>query len=310
MLTGIDHIIIGVHDLEEAARHWGTQLGLPVSGGGRHPTGGTANRIIVIGDTYLELITVHVPGEAQQSMLDRLALGEGYLNFALASDAIEADSAAMRTRGVSIMGPAAGQLRSAGGRERGWSRTNVERPDLTQRYPFLIQHDSAGEERRSRLAGWRTPPELPLGATAVLSLTLAVNDLHEATRRLHHIYGLEPSPSFTSEPDGWEAVLVAFPLGNGGQSIELAAPLPIPSDLTATNNALLPEPGALTWYLERFGEGLCRMTLGVRDLTLARSYLDEHKVSYIYRDEPQASLWIHPQDSNGAAIVLHEHQDG
>ncbi|MBA2677234.1 MAG: hypothetical protein H0U76_02380, partial [Ktedonobacteraceae bacterium] len=94
-----------------------------------------------------------------------------------------------------------------------------------------------------------------------------------------------------------------------GQSIELAAPLPIASDLTPTNNALLPEPGSLTWYLQRFGESLCRMTLGVRDLTRARHYLDEHQVSYIYRNEPQTSLWIHPQDSSGAAIVLHEHQD-
>src|SRR5713101_5612380 len=100
MLTAIDHIIIGVYDLEKAARQFGEKLGLQPSGGGIHPSGGTANRIIVIGDSYLELIAVRTPQEAQQSMLDRLAKGEGYLNVVLASNDIDADGAAMRERGV------------------------------------------------------------------------------------------------------------------------------------------------------------------------------------------------------------------
>src|SRR5579859_5483286 len=142
MLTGIDHIIIGVKDLSAATHIFAERLGLSVSGGGKHPTGGTANRIIVIGDTYLELIAVQEPDEAQPSMLARLAKGEGYLNFVLASDDIEADSKAMRERGVSLIGPTAGSLTAPDGRTRGWSRADVERPDLAQHYPFIIQHDS------------------------------------------------------------------------------------------------------------------------------------------------------------------------
>src|SRR5712691_1415949 len=92
MLTAIDHIIIGVQDLEQATAQFGQNLGLLASGGGIHPSGGTANRIIVIGETYLELIAVRAPEEAQQSLLDRLAKGEGYLNFALSSNDIEADT--------------------------------------------------------------------------------------------------------------------------------------------------------------------------------------------------------------------------
>ena len=170
MLTAIDHIIIGVNDLERATTVFSQQLGLAVSGGGIHPAGGTANRIIVIGDTYLELITVRAPSEAEPGMLERLAKGEGYLNFVLASNNIEADSMAMARRGVSIIGPTPGALRAADGRTRGWSRTNIERPVLAQHYPFIIQHDSAGEERRYRLAGWSTPPEHPLGATRCSAL--------------------------------------------------------------------------------------------------------------------------------------------
>src|SRR6266567_5387301 len=283
MLTTIDHIIIGVHNLEKAATQFSQKLGLAVSGGGIHPTGGTANRIIVIGDTYLELIAIHNPAEAQQSMLDRLAIHEGYLNFVLASNDIEADGQAMTNRGIPILGPAPGSLRAADGRTRGWSRTNIERPDLAQRYPFIIQHDSIGEERRFRLAGWATPPEHPLGVTQVRSATIAVADLGEATQHFQHIYGLEPSETFTGEADGWDAMLVSFPLGGNdqGQSFELAEPLPLSAEEDQEMDyEHLPEPGALSRHLQEFGESLCRMTLEVESLAASQRFLDEHEVTY------------------------------
>lgn len=306
-LWGLDHIIIGVNNLEAATRTFQEDLGLAVSGGGIHPSGGTANRIIVIGDTYLELITVRDRAEAQQSMLDRLAKGDGYLNFVLASKDISADSQAMVERGISIIGPNAGELRSANDRRRGWIRTDVERPDLTQHYPFLIQHDSSGEERRQRLAGWSTPPQHPLGATRVLSTTLVVADLPEATTRFQHIYDLTPSIEYTGEVDSWDAMLVAFRLGNGEQCFELATPLPANIDPTEEAGHL-PERGALRKYLQAFGESLCRITLAVADLKAARRYLDSHQVTYTYQDTPRGELWIHPDHACGASIVLYEQE--
>jgi catechol-2,3-dioxygenase len=128
MLTALDHIIIGVHNLEDAAQVFSQNLGLTVSGGGKHPTGGTANRIIVIGDTYIELIAVDARAEAQQSMLERLDKGEGYLNFALTSNDLQADSAAIRTRDIITVGPESGSLTTPDGRSRGWLRTDIEHP--------------------------------------------------------------------------------------------------------------------------------------------------------------------------------------
>ena len=305
MLTALDHIIIGVNNLEEATTTFSQKLGLAVSGGGIHPSGGTANRVIVIGDTYLELITVHTPAEAQQSMRERLAKGDGYLNFVLTSDDINADSVAMAKRGISILGPTPGQLRSPDGRTRGWSRIDIERPDLAQPYPFLIQHDSVGEERRFRLAGWTTPPAHFLGATKVLSATIAVADLTEATERFQDIYGLQPSIPFTGEADSWEALLVSFPLADREQSFELAAPLPITLDRIVSTD-LLSEPGGLISHLQNFGESLCRITLAVQNIAASRRYLDEHQVTYTYTDNPQSVLWIHPHQACGATIVLHE----
>jgi len=309
MLTAIDHIIIGVHDLEKAATQFSQKLGLAVSGGGIHPAGGTANRIIVIGDTYLELMSIHKPEEAQQSLRDRLAIHEGYLNFVLASSDIEAEVKAMSNRGIHVLGPLPGSLRSADGRMRGWSRLDIERPDLTQRYPFIIQHDSTGEERRFRLAGWSTPPEHPLGATQVRSTTIAVADLAEATQRFQHIYGLQPSDTFTGEVDGWDAMLVAFPLGGNdqGQYFELAEALPLSEEVDQdVDYEHLPEPGALTRHLAQFGESVCRMTLVVENLEASRRYLDKNNVTYTFQATPHPILWIHPDYACGASIVLHQ----
>ncbi len=308
MLTGLDHIIIGVRDLDAATELFRDKLGLIPSGGGVHPNVGTANRIIVIGNTYLELITVRTPAEAQASIVERLAKGEGYLNFVLASNDIQADSEAMKARSIALIGPEKGSLTSQDGRSRGWIRTNIERPDLTQHYPFLIQHDSVGEERRKRLAGWTTPPEHPLGVTKVLSATLAVADLNEATQRFAHIYGLQPSEQFSGEADSWDAMLVAFRFDESDQSFELAAPLPTFLD-PVNDTPYLPEPGALAKYLQEFGESLCRMTLAVENLEASRRYLDAHNVTYTYKehpDYPRPILWIAPDAACGAAIVLHE----
>lgn len=306
MLTALDHIIIGVNDLEQATSIFSQKLGLAVSGGGIHPSGGTANRIIVIGDTYLELISVRTPAEAQRSMLERLAKGDGYLNFVLSSNDIEADTAAMVRRGVAVIGPKAGQLKAPDGHTRGWSRTDVERPDLAQHYPFIIQHDSAGEERRFRLAGWSKPPEHPLGAVKVLSATIAVAELAEASRRFERIYGLEPSVAYTGDADAWETVLVAFPFDESGQCFELAEPLPLSTEESDLESRLLPEPGALSTHLHTYGESLCRITLAVENMEEARRFLDEHEVTYMYDEQPRPVLWILPDQACGAAIVLRE----
>jgi catechol 2,3-dioxygenase-like lactoylglutathione lyase family enzyme len=305
MLVGLDHIIIGVHNLAEATRIFSERLGLAVSGGGIHPTGGTENRIIVIGDTYLELIAVREQDEAQPGMLNRLAKGEGYLNCALASDDIEADSMAMARRGVKVIGPTAGLLRAVDGRSRGWSRADIERPDLAQRYPFIIQHDSTGQERRTRLAGWVAPPEHPLGVTKVLSTTIAVADLKEAKQRFQHIYGLQPSDEYTGEADGWDAMLISFLLKEQMQGLELATPIPGIID-PVEGAPMIPQAGGLAWHLRQFGESLCRMTLAVETLAASRRYLDEHGVISIYRGGSQPRLWILPDQACGAAIVLHE----
>ncbi|MEO7022489.1 MAG: VOC family protein [Ktedonobacteraceae bacterium] len=305
MLTSLDHIIIGVHNLAEATHTFEHALGLVPSGGGIHPMGGTANRIIVIGDTYLELIVIDRPEEAHESIRQRLAQGEGYLNFVLASDNLVADSQAIKQRGVALMGPTPGELRSADGRVRGWMSTHIERPILAQHYPFIIQHDSVGQERRQRLAGWSTPPAHPLGVTKVLSVTLAVENLAEASQRFAHIYGLQPSEPFSAASQSGQAQMVSFPLGASGQAFELAAPAPGTNGASAAA-ALFANMDSLRQHLGRFSESVCRMTLLVEDFAQARDYLDAQHVPFGYTEGTQPLLWLDPSYTCGASIVLQQ----
>jgi Glyoxalase-like domain len=63
----LDHVLLAVADLEVAAREIEARYGLTSVEGGRHPGWGTANRIVPLGETYLELITVIDEAEAAQS---------------------------------------------------------------------------------------------------------------------------------------------------------------------------------------------------------------------------------------------------
>jgi Glyoxalase-like domain len=63
----LDHVLLVVADLEVAAREIEMRHGLTSVEGGRHPGWGTANRIVPLGETYLELVTVIDEAEAAQS---------------------------------------------------------------------------------------------------------------------------------------------------------------------------------------------------------------------------------------------------
>jgi len=60
----LDHVIYGTADLDVAQRRIESELGLEVLPGGRHVGQGSHNRIVPLGDGYLELMAIHDPEEA------------------------------------------------------------------------------------------------------------------------------------------------------------------------------------------------------------------------------------------------------
>ena len=90
----IDHIILGVHNLDVAARQVRDAYGLDSLVGGTHPGLGTSNRIVPLGSSYLELLAVVDDTEARrthrgQALIEAIAAGDRLLDWAIRVDNIE-----------------------------------------------------------------------------------------------------------------------------------------------------------------------------------------------------------------------------
>ncbi len=99
-ITGIDHTVIGVHDLD-AARARYRDLGFTLTPRGRHIGWATANYCIMFESDYAELLGIAEPG-GYSAGLDRIlaARGEGILKLALGSDDAAATHAYFAAAGL------------------------------------------------------------------------------------------------------------------------------------------------------------------------------------------------------------------
>src|SRR5882724_8479627 len=82
-LAGIDHVIIGVRDLELARVGW-SRLGFTLSPRGRHIGQGTGNYCIMFGSDYIELLGIVDPGDFVQNLDAFLVRREGLMALAFA----------------------------------------------------------------------------------------------------------------------------------------------------------------------------------------------------------------------------------
>lgn len=57
-MLALDHIAVSAASLEEGAAFVEMVLGVPLAGGGKHPHMGTHNRLLSLGDLYLEVIAI------------------------------------------------------------------------------------------------------------------------------------------------------------------------------------------------------------------------------------------------------------
>ena len=200
MLTAIDHLVVAVPDLDQAAATLRSDVGLAVIPGGTHPDHGTANALVWLGDTYLELVAVVDPERARGSWFGRLVAGRleaggGLAAICLASDDLDADLAAARARGAAVDGPFAGARRRPDGRLVRW-RLAVPADLGPDSAPFLIEHDPTAAE-------W-TPPERaeraalvhPVGGRVRLGrVELPVADLGAVVGRYLRTWGILVRPS-------------------------------------------------------------------------------------------------------------------
>ena len=103
-VTGLDHVIVGVRDLEAARAAW-QRLGFTVTPRGRHIGWGTGNYCVMFAHDYVELLGI-VDAELYTHGLDAfLARREGLLGLALATPDADAAQAEFLAAGVSCDPP-------------------------------------------------------------------------------------------------------------------------------------------------------------------------------------------------------------
>ena len=197
-LLGIDHLVVAVADPDGAALALERELGLAFTGGGRHDRAGTFNRLVFLGDTYLELIGVFdrslvmagatfPVGRAALALLDEGR--EGLATWAIATDDCAAEARRLRAAGSPIGEPVAGSRTRPDGEVVRWLTAF---PQLGPgEPPFLIEHEPAGTEwgpvARQARAAFRHPAG---GRLRVGSLDLPVPDPVAAAARHRDVLGL------------------------------------------------------------------------------------------------------------------------
>lgn len=173
MLTGIDHMVVVVPDLEPAIKNY-EELGFTVVPGGRHPIG-THNALISFADgAYLELIAFYEPN-AEHRWWAPLQQGGGLVDFCMQTDDLRADTAAFRQAGVSIDDPKPLTRVRPDGYKLSWV-LSIPRDPHRGIAPFLIEDETPREER--------VPREMthPNQVTGIVTVTVAVDDLATVRR--------------------------------------------------------------------------------------------------------------------------------
>ncbi len=104
-ITGLDHTLVGVADLEAARRTY-EKLGFTITPRGSHIGWGTANYCIMFGDDYIELLGI-VDENKETNGLDTLLAdrGEGMLGLAFATSDPEHTVQSLKSAGLNATGP-------------------------------------------------------------------------------------------------------------------------------------------------------------------------------------------------------------
>jgi len=219
MLLGIDHVALATSDPDAAAADLEARLGLAAGGGGRHDALGTFNRLIWLGDAYLELIGVFDPALARRSWLgapvvDALAAGSGLVTWVIAVDDLDA---ALRwgPRDTDLTGPSPGERRRPDGRVVRWRIAHPAAASPTS--PAMIEHDTTAAEWTPDERAARAEERHPNGGRARLAgLDVQTPSPAVAAARVRRLLAVH------AEPAGRRAVRVLL----GHQEVRFVAALP------------------------------------------------------------------------------------
>jgi hypothetical protein len=126
-VTAVDHLLIGVNDLDRGVDWVEQRTGIRALYGGSHPGAGTRNALLSLGGgRYLEIIA---PDPSQAEFNFHIALPALHeprmVNFAIKTTAIEDAASRIRRSGYQVSGPAAGARVLPSGETLRWRTLRV-----------------------------------------------------------------------------------------------------------------------------------------------------------------------------------------
>ena len=276
-LDGIDHVLIGVRDLE-AARAQYARLGFNSTPRGRHVGWGTANYCIMFEHDYLELLGIVDPTQFTNQLDRFLAEREGMLGVALASRDADATCEAWSVAGLQPEPiRALGRLLEAEGNplELRFRNVGLPRSSTHGLSLFACQHLTPEPMRRP---AWLAHPN---GAKAIRSCIVATTDpalLGEAMAKLFGAAAITVTDAVVAAHTG-NGVLVAAPPEDALLMYPMAE---VPEHL--------PEPR------------LVAMSIGVADRDRAAGFLRLQGVAF--GRSPNGDVLLPPRETHGVALEL------
>src|SRR5215470_12968220 len=180
MLQGIDHLVIVVQDLDQAARDY-EQLGFNVVPGGKHPVG-SHNALISFADgSYLELIAFYREA-TDHRWWNPLQQGERLVDYCMQTDDLPGDTKKLRGAGVAIKDPVPLSRMRPDGYELKWllSLTTGSHRGVA---PLLIQDVTPRRERIPQTFKHKN------GVAGIRAMTVAAGELSAIERGYEAVLG-------------------------------------------------------------------------------------------------------------------------
>jgi catechol 2,3-dioxygenase-like lactoylglutathione lyase family enzyme len=273
-LSGIDHTLVGVRDLEAARKLW-TRLGFTVTPRGRHIGWGTANYCIMLNRGYIELLGILDPAQFTNNLDKFLETREGLMGLAFASD----DPAATKARLVAL-------------------GLHPDGPKDLKRYLELPEGDVLPEFRLLFLPKSETPD---LSAFVCCHLT---PELVRRPEWLDHANGAKSLAGMTiisEQPDRSAAAYRAFFEESAVRGIPGGAEVACGQEtlrfVTRDGFAAL-YPGLGAW--PSFAEPLpAAMTVAVREPSQTMTHLWNRAIR---ADREGDRIWVGPSEANGLVL--------
>ena len=277
-ITGLDHLIIGVRDLEAARGRW-ARLGFNSTPRGRHVGWATANYCIMFEHDYLELLGIVDPA-AFTNELDRLLdeAGEGLLGIALATSDADATAAAWRAAGLgsakagSLMRLLESETPPV---ELRFTNVMLDTPERAGLNLFACAHLTPGAMRRP---AWLRHPN---GAVAIQGITIIADDV-------------EPLAAFATRVVGSGAITRT-------DRVRAVQTGTCPIMLATPDDAALLHPG-FELPAAVPAPRIAVMEIGVADPAATARFLDQQAVPH-ERDADGAVL-VGPAETNGVRLAF------